>query len=66
MIAARIVRLRNPAARVPLWTVWFLVALAWQLLGMLVRPHRWARLMAPEFWANTIAIFIIGIDGWHS
>jgi hypothetical protein len=56
-----IVRLRPWWLRVPLWSVWYIVAAA----GVLITaawsyPHR---LLVADFWRTMWAAYLIGIDG---
>lgn len=57
-----IVRLRSPWLRVPLWSLWFPFA----LLDNAVETARNVgplRLLRAEFWALSLGVFIVGIEG---
>lgn len=60
-VTRRIVALRSPALRVPLWSLWFPLVLANAVLAVLVVAPE--RLIVPAFWRTALAAYLLGIDG---
>lgn len=58
-----IINLRNPALRVPCWSLWFPIALASNIARTVLSGNA-DRLACASFWRLQVAVFVIGIDGW--
>lgn len=62
MITAAIVHIKHPAIRVPLWSLWYLFALA-HACALVGWRGEWHRLAAAGFWDLQFKAYIVGIDG---
>lgn len=68
---ATLIRVRNPAIRVPIWSLWFPLYLLpdfilhmcwWSVVERTLAPLR--RLRKAECWSNMFAFYLVGLDGW--
>lgn len=64
-MTAAIIRIRNPAIRVPIWSLWFPVLLAELTVRFLFTSRGLGRLTTAGYWHTAGAIYLIGLDGWE-
>jgi hypothetical protein len=61
-ITRRIVEIKDPMIRVPLWSIWFFVVFVKQIVccALSMEAHR---LLVSDFWETAMRIYILGIEG---